>query len=109
MLRWSDVRRHPGVSSTVLSSGAGKLRKQIVNGSWDNLRGSESRIGDLMLLHAGTRTVQLGSTEVLVMVLGHTGCTACWLTLVAQLVKNPPAMQQTTVRFLGWEDLLEKE
>ena len=30
-------------------------------------------------------------------------------TLVAQLVKNPPAMQETLVRFLGWEDLLEKE
>jgi len=23
---------------------------------------------------------------------------------VAQLVKNPPAMQQNPVRFLGWED-----
>ena len=25
-------------------------------------------------------------------------------SLVAQLVKNPPAMQETPVRFLGWED-----
>ena len=25
-------------------------------------------------------------------------------SLVAQLVKNPPAMQETLVRFLGWED-----
>ena len=30
------------------------------------------------------------------------------LHLVAQLVKNPPAMQETLVRFLGREDLLEK-
>ena len=29
-------------------------------------------------------------------------------SLVAQLVKNPPAMQKTPVWFLGWEDLLEK-
>ena len=29
-------------------------------------------------------------------------------TLTAQLVKNPPAMQETPVQFLGWEDLLEK-
>ena len=29
-------------------------------------------------------------------------------SLVAQLVKNPPAMQKTPVRFLGWEDPLEK-
>ena len=27
---------------------------------------------------------------------------------VAQLVKNPPAMQEILVRFLGWEDPLEK-
>ena len=27
---------------------------------------------------------------------------------MAQLVKNPPAMQETWVRFLGWEDYLEK-
>ena len=27
---------------------------------------------------------------------------------LAQLVKNPPAMQETWVRSLGWEDPLEK-
>ena len=29
-------------------------------------------------------------------------------SLVAQMVKNPPAMQETWVRSLGWEDPLEK-
>ena len=29
-------------------------------------------------------------------------------TLVAQLTKNPPAMQETVVQSLGWEDSLEK-
>jgi len=29
-------------------------------------------------------------------------------SLIAQLVKNPAAMQQTPIRFLGWEDPLEK-
>ena len=29
-------------------------------------------------------------------------------SLVAQLVKNLPAMQETLIQFLGWEDLLEK-
>ena len=29
-------------------------------------------------------------------------------SLVAQLVKNPPAVQETWVRSLGWEDPLEK-
>ena len=31
-----------------------------------------------------------------------------WASLIAQLVKNPPAMQETLVQFLGWEDPLEK-
>ena len=31
-----------------------------------------------------------------------------WASLVAQLVKNPPALQETWVRSLGWEDPLEK-
>ena len=31
------------------------------------------------------------------------------LSLVAQLVKNLPAMQETQVRTLGWEDTLVKE
>jgi len=29
-------------------------------------------------------------------------------SLIAQLIKNPPTMQGTWVRFLGWEDPLEK-
>ena len=29
-------------------------------------------------------------------------------SLISQLIKNPPAMQETPVLFLGWEDLLEK-
>ena len=32
-----------------------------------------------------------------------------WASLVAQLGKNPPAMQDTWVQSLGWEDPLEKE
>ena len=31
-----------------------------------------------------------------------------WISLVAQTVKNLPAMQETRVQSLGWEDLLEK-
>ena len=32
-----------------------------------------------------------------------------WASPVAQLVKNPPAMWETWVWSLGWEDPLEKE
>ena len=31
-----------------------------------------------------------------------------WASLVAQSVKNPPAMWEIWVQFLGWEDPLEK-
>ena len=31
-----------------------------------------------------------------------------WVSLVAQLVKNPPVMWETWVPSLGWEDLLKK-
>ena len=31
-----------------------------------------------------------------------------WASLVTQLVKNSPAMQETWVRSLGWEDPLAK-
>ena len=32
-----------------------------------------------------------------------------WASLIAQSVENLPAMQETRVQFLGWEDPLEKE
>ena len=31
-----------------------------------------------------------------------------WASLIAQLVKNLPAMQETPAQFLGREDLMEK-
>ena len=31
-----------------------------------------------------------------------------WASLVAQKVKNPPAMRETWIQPLGWEDPLEK-
>ena len=45
---------------------------------------------------------------------GHFQCNFCtasflfWASLIAQMVKNLPAMQGTWVRSLGWEDPLEK-
>ena len=34
--------------------------------------------------------------------------TFSWASLVAQIVRNPAAMQETWVRSLGWEDPLEE-
>ena len=31
-----------------------------------------------------------------------------WASLVTQMVKNPPAMREIWVQFLGWEDPLEE-
>ena len=31
-----------------------------------------------------------------------------WVSLVAQMVKNPSAMRETWVQSLGWEDSLEE-
>ena len=31
-----------------------------------------------------------------------------WASFVAQLIKNPPAVRETWVQSLGWEDPLEK-
>ena len=38
----------------------------------------------------------------------HTCFTLDWASLVDQLVKNPPAMWETWLLSLGWEDTLEK-
>ena len=35
-------------------------------------------------------------------------CVTFWASQVAQLVKNLPAIQETWVRSLGWEDPMEK-
>ena len=45
--------------------------------------------------------LRVGLLEHIVVVLGA--------SLVAQLVKNLPEMQETSVQFLGWEDSLEKD
>ena len=36
-------------------------------------------------------------------------CFIIWASLVAQMVKNPPALQETQIQSLGWEDPPEKE
>ena len=35
-------------------------------------------------------------------------CPSNRASLVSQLIKNPPVIQEILVRFLGWEDSLEK-
>ena len=48
-------------------------------------------------------------TNCLLCVQLPSGCLGIsWAFLVPQMVRNPPAMRETWVRSLGWEDLLEK-
>ena len=44
--------------------------------------------------------------EVFILLQENNQCV--WVSLAAQLVKNPPTIQETPVRFLGWEDPLEE-
>ena len=53
-----------------------------------------------------TSSGPLGSLKCLGAV--RTGFPALWISLVAQLVKNLPAMQETWVQALDWEDPPEK-
>ena len=48
------------------------------------------------------------TTEQLSTAQQHMKVEGMWASLVAQLVKNPPAMQGTLVQFVGWEISLEK-
>ena len=66
------------------------------------IHGHTHHLATLLFLEEGRgrdRKMQKGKTTVL---------TKVWASLVAQLVNNPPAMQETPVRFLGQENLLEK-
>ena len=46
--------------------------------------------------------------SIIIYVILPTSLSFSMASLVTQLVKNLPAMQETPVRFLGWEDPLEK-
>ena len=50
----------------------------------------------------------LGEPSSVVIQLGLLFKLYFWASLIAQLVKNPPAMQETWIRTLGWEGPLKK-
>ena len=67
----------------------------------------------LFILSTFPKTLQIqshsGALEVRILMSGFGGeQNSAQASLVAQLVKNPPAMQETWVRSLGWNDPLEK-
>ena len=56
-----------------------------------------------LLQHHSSKTSILQGKAFFMVQLSH-----LWASLVAQLVKNPPAVRETWVWSLGWEDPLEK-
>ena len=55
-----------------------------------------------------TITAIIGSLYICIFFLFTCMYTVLWAALVAQMVKNPPAMQEIWVLSLGWEDPLEE-
>ena len=66
-----------------------------------------SSVGKESACNAGDRSSIPGSGRSLGEGIGYP-LQCSWVSLVAQLVKTLPAMQETLVRFLGREDPLEQ-
>ena len=66
-----------------------------------------SSVGKESACNAGDPSSIPGSGRSLGEGIGYPLQDSC-ASLVAQLVKNPPVMQETWVQSLGWEDPLEK-
>ena len=83
-----------------------KLTVRVNNGS--SLWGfPQSSVGKESTCNAGDPRLIPGSGRSAGEGIGHP-LQYSWASLLAHLVKNPPAMQETWVRSLGWEDPLEK-
>ena len=67
----------------------------------------DSSVGEESACNAGDPSLIPGSGRSLGEGIGYP-LQYSWVSLVAQLVKNPSAMQEIWVQSLGWEDPLEK-
>ena len=68
----------------------------------------DSSVGKESICNAGDPGLTPGSGRSTGEGIGYT-LRCSWASLVAQLVKNLPAMWETWLQSLGWEDPLEKE
>ena len=68
-------------------------------------RGLEKVLEEVQVLHnISSKGCEKGKGKSLL----YVKCCITWASLVAQSVKNLPAMRKTWTRSLGWEDLREK-
>ena len=68
----------------------------------------DSSVGEESACNAGDPSSLPGSGKFAAEGIGYP-LQYSWASLVAHLVKNQPAMQETWIRSLAWEDPLEKE
>ena len=75
--------------------------------TWVQSLGHEDPLEKEMATHSSTLTWRVPWRRSLV---GYIGFKHCYsrISLMAQTVKNLPAMQETWIQFLGWEDPLKK-
>ena len=82
-----------------------KEPEELIKGTWDQIRGSSASkesacsAEDPGLIPGSGRSSGEGMGYPL---------QYSWASLVTQMVKNPPAVRETWVPFLGWEDPLEE-
>ena len=95
------MRCHAPLMLQVTSFKKLSSKKVLLQGFPDSSVGKESvcNAGDPSLIPGSGRSAGEGTGYPL---------QCSWASLVAQLVKNPPAMWETWVRSLGWEDPLVK-
>ena len=97
--------------SLVCSRVGGQPKKEIVQSCptlCNPMEGfPDSSVGKESIFNAGDPSLIPGSGRSPGEGIGHP-LQYSWASLMAQLVKNPPSMQETWVRSLGWEDPLEK-
>ena len=65
-------------------------------------------VGKTHIMASGKTGLNFSSTDSTVILYIFLNLSCFGASVIAQLVEYPPAMQETLVRFLGWENLLEK-
>ena len=82
---------------------------------WFDLLAVHGTLKSLLQHHGSKASILLHSALFMVqfshpyLTIGKTIASTRWASLVAQMVKNPPAMWETWVPPLGWKDPLEED
>ena len=112
LFKWTTLSPNPGISNGEWKGhriwDQTKIWNQIYNSisSWEGVF-PDSSVGKESTCHAGNPGSIPGLGRSAGEGIGYP-LQYSWTSLVAQLVKNPPAMQETWYWSLGWEDPMEK-